>query len=84
MRKYAVANMKRTYYILLAILFLIFYNGIASAIPILQLYMPGSQYNPDTESWLSYDDPFELQVLGASHNGNVTRITGLVDRKSVV
>jgi hypothetical protein len=68
---------KRTCYILLAIL-LLCCNEIASAVPILQLYIPGSEYNPDTESWLSYNNPFELQVLGASHNGNITEITSLV------
>ena len=35
------------------------------AIPILQLYVDGSTYDTATESWMTYDDPFTLQVLGA-------------------
>ena len=46
----------------------------AHAVPILQLYMPGSTYNVDTESWLSLDNPFTLEVLGASKNGSITLI----------
>ena len=41
------------------------------AVPILQLYMPGSTYDGSTESWLTTNNPFTLQVLGASKNGNI-------------
>lgn len=39
--------------------------NVAFAVPTLQLYMPSADYNFDTESWLTYDNPFQLQVLGA-------------------
>ena len=50
---------------LLSGVWILFFTAIAFAVPSLQLYMPGSIYNPDTESWLSYDNPFTLQALGA-------------------
>lgn len=46
----------------------------AYAVPILQTYIPGATYNDQTESWLSLDIPFTLQVLGSSKNGSVTFI----------
>jgi hypothetical protein len=36
--------------------------------------MPGSSYDAESESWLSTDNPFVLEVLGASHNGSIVRI----------
>jgi hypothetical protein len=48
------------------------------AVPFLQLYSDGSEYNTETESWLTYDNPFTLQVLGASHHGNITEIRDLL------
>jgi hypothetical protein len=50
----------------------------AHAVPILQLYIPGSTYNNETESWLSLDNPYTLQVLGSSKNGSVTFIDDLM------
>ncbi|MEK7273829.1 MAG: choice-of-anchor N protein [Candidatus Desantisbacteria bacterium] len=47
-------------------LFLLLLAGISQAIPSLQLYIPGSTYNPLTETWVTNDTNFELQVLGAS------------------
>lgn len=38
----------------------------ALAIPSLQLYMSNSTYDPVSESWMSYDNPLTLQVLGAT------------------
>jgi hypothetical protein len=37
----------------------------AHAVPTLQLYSEGAVYNTSTESWMVYDNPFTLQVLGA-------------------
>ena len=39
---------------------------VAQAIPTLQLYVPGSTYDLETESWTTAGNPFALQVLGAS------------------
>ncbi len=39
--------------------------GSVSAVPSLQLYMKGASYDSSTESWLTTENPFELQVLGA-------------------
>jgi len=44
------------------------------AVPTLQLYIPGSEYDPATESWLIVADEFELQVLGAKSPEWVWRI----------
>ena len=48
--------------------------GTAYAVPALQLYMPGSTYDPGSESHVIAHTPFTLQVLGASKNGNISRI----------
>lgn len=48
--------------------------GTAYAVPALQLYMPGSTYDPGSESHVISHIPFALQVLGASKNGNINRI----------
>lgn len=37
----------------------------AHAVPTLQLYSDGAIYDSSSESWMIYDDPFTLQVLGA-------------------
>ncbi|MFH1097917.1 MAG: choice-of-anchor N protein [Candidatus Desantisbacteria bacterium] len=47
-------------------LFLLLSAGIAQALPSLQLYIPGSTYDATTETWVTNDSNFELQVLGAS------------------
>ncbi len=41
-------------------------TGAAHAVPALQLYIPGSTYDYDTETWVSTDTSSPLQVLGAS------------------
>ena len=51
-------------------------GGQALAVPALQLYMPGSDYDSDSESWYSYGDPYNLSVVGASQ-GNIDRIESL-------
>jgi len=61
-----------------AFIFLILMTGNLYAVPTLQLYIPtDSHYDPDTESWVTYDNPFTLQVIGASHQGNIKRIYDL-------
>lgn len=40
-------------------------TNAAHAVPTLQLYSEGAVYDSSTESWMVYDDPFTLQVLGA-------------------
>lgn len=52
-------------------------TSLSDAIPSLQLYIPGSTYNPDTESWLTIEPHFELQVLGASSPQQADYITNL-------
>ncbi len=52
-------------------------TSLSYAIPSLQLYIPGSTYNPDTESWLTIEPHFELQVLGASSPHQADYITNL-------
>lgn len=37
----------------------------AHAVPTLQLYSEGAVYDTSTESWMVYNNPFTLQVLGA-------------------
>lgn len=49
----------------------------ASAVPVLQLGVPGGSYDTVTESWTTAADPFTLQVVGASHNGSVVQINDL-------
>lgn len=51
--------------------------GNSLAIPTLQLYIEGAEYNFDTESWMSYDNPFNLQVIGATSPENVETLTNL-------
>lgn len=46
------------------------------AVPHLQLYLPDSGYDETGESWLSYDNPFTLQVAGVQ-NGNTQAIDDL-------
>lgn len=58
----------------LAILVTVLITSQAIAVPTLQLYMPGSTYNATTETWLTFDNPFELQVLGADQPNNVDKI----------
>lgn len=70
--------MQRSTIIVLISLFLFaFLAGTGYAVPTLQLYIPDSDYDPATESWLTYENPFTLQVLGASKNGNITEIKDL-------
>jgi len=49
-------------------------SNVALAVPTLQLYMPDAEYNEETESWLTYSNPFELQVLGADQPNRVMYI----------
>lgn len=61
-----------------SIIFIALISGSLYAIPALQLYLPtDSHYDPDTESWITYDNPFTLQVIGASHQGNIEKIRDL-------
>lgn len=56
--------------------------GQAGAIPALQLYMPGGEYLGDTEikgvdvteSWFTYDNPFDLVVAGTKQQKTDTQI----------
>ncbi|MFH1563700.1 MAG: choice-of-anchor N protein [Nitrospirota bacterium] len=55
--------------------------GITSfsyALPSLQLYIPGSTYDFSTETWVTTNSNFELQVLGASSPKNADYITNLM------
>ncbi|MEW6606637.1 MAG: choice-of-anchor N protein [bacterium] len=56
---------------------IIFIVSSAYAIPSLQLYIPGSTYDPITESWTTTASDFELQVLGASSPLNADYIKNL-------
>jgi len=47
------------------------------AVPSLQTYSPDAFYNTATESWLTYADPFELQVLGATTPAKIEVIDNL-------
>ncbi|MBI4778304.1 choice-of-anchor N protein [Candidatus Desantisbacteria bacterium] len=47
-------------------LFFLLLAGVGQAIPSLQLYIPGSTYDSLTETWVTHDSDFELQVLGAT------------------
>ena len=49
-------------------------NTSASAVPTLQLYGPGSTYDTTTESWLTYDNPSELWVVGAQSPSKLIRV----------
>ena len=39
--------------------------AVALAVPTLQLHMSNATYDPVTESWLTYDNPLTLEVIGA-------------------
>ena len=47
------------------IVFLSTFPSFVEAVPTLQLYSPGAEYDTGTESWMTYSNPFDLQVLGA-------------------
>lgn len=49
----------------LFIIFSYFLISQAHAVPTLQLYPEGSSYDTTMESWITYSNPFVLQVLGA-------------------
>jgi len=51
--------------LVIALLFLWKFSQPALGVPSLQLYGPGATYDDSTQSWLTYDDPFELWVVGA-------------------
>ncbi len=44
------------------------------AVPRLQLYSPQAFYNSASESWLTYENPFDLWVVGAPRGGASTII----------
>lgn len=44
------------------------------AVPTLQLYSEGADYDNATESWMTYDNPFILQVLGADQPNSLLSI----------
>lgn len=46
----------------------------ALAVPTLQLYSPGAVYDTGTESWMTYSNPFDLQVLGADQPNSLLLI----------
>ena len=48
-----------------AVLAVLLFAPVALAIPTLQLHMTNATYDPDTESWVTYDNPFTLEVIGA-------------------
>ena len=51
------------------------YPAQSEAVPTLQLYSEGATYDTDTESWLTFDNPFVLQVLGAEQPDSIDYIT---------
>ena len=55
----------------------------AWAIPTLQLHIPNAEYNSDNESWMSYDNPFTLQVIGATSPQNISTIEDIMLHISV-
>jgi len=65
--------------LLLSILpaFLLLSVNYALAVPTLQLYIPGSTYDPASESWTTTANPFQLQVIGATSPQWVQRIDNL-------
>lgn len=50
---------------------------VALGVPALQLWSPSGTYNEATESWLVYDNPFELWVIGAQTPQHVHTIDEL-------
>ena len=48
-----------------AILILLFSIGIAHAIPKLQIYIPGADYDQETETWIINSYDYDLWVIGA-------------------
>lgn len=68
---------KKTSTAILAVLVLMLLAASpAWAVPSLQLYIKGAEYNNSTESWMSYDNPFTLLVAG-SNQGNAATLTDL-------
>lgn len=51
------------------------YPAKSAAVPTLQLYSEGAVYDTGTESWLTFDNPFVLQVLGADQPNAIDYIT---------
>jgi hypothetical protein len=67
----------RKFKIILGIISLIFpylFLGDVHAVPTLQLYSEDSFYNTTTESWMTYTNPFVLQVLGADQPNSLLNI----------
>ena len=60
--------MKRT--LLILGLVLVVSSG-AMAVPSLQLYIDGATYDPTTETWISFENDFDLYVIG---NGNLSDV----------
>lgn len=60
-----------------AIIFLIFFHFLPKdvhAVPTLQLYSENAFYDTTTESWMTYENPFVLQVQGADQPNNLNYI----------
>ena len=49
-------------------------TGTANAVPTLQLYSDGAVYDFSSESWLTYSNPFTLQVLGADQPNSLNLV----------
>lgn len=49
----------------IAVFLSLFLPSPVLAVPTLQVYSPGASYDSGTESWMTYSNPFDLQVLGA-------------------
>lgn len=60
--------------IIFTLVFSIFVASESHAVPTLQLYSDNAFYDTSTESWLTLDNPFELQVLGADQPNNIDYI----------
>ncbi len=52
-------------------------TATAEAVPTLQLYIEGSQYDAASESWVTEENPFDLLVLGAISPKTIKSITEL-------
>ena len=50
--------------------------AMSQAVPNLQLYIQGAEYNSDNESWMSFDNPFDLVVAGAD-SSNAKKLTNI-------
>jgi len=62
-------TVKKTYTALLAMLaFILLASPPAWAVPSLQLYIPGASYDYENESWMTYANPFDLEVVLAQKN----------------